>query len=204
MSAPGKVFGSIWNAVKAVGRLLLRLTGPVGRFVVRIARKLRGVVTGRPVPVVIALGVVVAVLAVGVGLLWNSDRGHDDEVDARADAVAAAKENVPKVLSYDFEVVDKQLETIEPLLTDPFKGEYSAFFTNNVVPAAKQQQIRTQTVIAAEAVVDGDEDKVITLLFLNQETRTTAGPDPIYTGSRIRVTLEKRGGDWLISELVPL
>jgi Mce-associated membrane protein len=90
------------------------------------------------------------------------------------------------------------------MLTGKFKDDYAALVKNTVTQAAKDEQVAIQTAIVNESVVSSNPDRVVLLVFINQQSEGKANPNPILTGSRLRVTLEHQADKWLISELTPV
>lgn len=199
--------GSMAGTLKAAGQSMGRALGPVSEGLGRMASTFGTwlqPLARRAGTVVIVLGVLVAAAGIGVLLLWQSDQDHDDEVDARADAAATARESVARMFSYRFDTIDQELGDVEGLLTGSFKEEYSNLVRTQLSPIAKQQQATSQTQVVGDSVISGDADKVKLLLFLNQQDASPLIEQPINTGTSIRVTLEKHDGDWLISALDPI
>jgi Mce-associated membrane protein len=72
-----------------------------------------------------------------------------------------------------------------------------------VIPGAKQQQISAVATVPKVGSVSADSSDAVVLVFVNQAV--TVGADaPTSTASSVRVTLEKTGDKWLISEFTPV
>ncbi len=146
--------------------------------------------------------------------------------DARADAMAAAKERVPTLLSYDAATLDADLATADKQTTGKFHTDYGQILADVVKPAATARGITTSAAVNAAGVVRGDRDRVVVLLFLTQTTtaaktdgkgdgmgdgkgdakgngKPTAGTGTSISGSRVEVTMKRVGDTWKIAGLSP-
>lgn len=149
------------------------------------------------------LPVLALVLAVAAGYLFWRDSGTDRANEAREDSVAAARSIAIAMLTYEPNTVEQQLGAAKEQLTGGFKDTYSSMIDTVVVPGAKEQQISAVTDVPAAASVTADAEHAVVLLFVNQ-TVTVGDTAPTNTASSVRVTLDKVGGQWLVSEFQPV
>lgn len=143
------------------------------------------------------------VLAIVAGYLkWqdNSVRAADT---ARTESVQAARDIVVDILSYEPDKIDQQLGSARDLLTGDFQKSYTSLTTEVVIPGAKQQQISAVATVPAAASVSASPNHAVVLVFVNQ-TVTIGRDAPSRTASSVRVTLDKVGDRWLISEFEPV
>lgn len=127
------------------------------------------------------------------------------EVDAaRQSAIDAARTRLPQLLSYDYHNLDRDLAGGRAATTGAFRDKYAELTTKVVAPAAQQQQIVTRTTVAGTSVVNAEPDRVVLLVFLDQVTQTKADPSSRIEGARVRTTLQRQDGQWLVSELTPV
>ncbi|RJQ79687.1 twin-arginine translocation pathway signal [Pseudonocardiaceae bacterium YIM PH 21723] len=145
----------------------------------------------------------VALLGIG-GVLVYRDVQTQRVDEARQGAIDAAGKGLPKLLSYDYRQLDKDLAGAKGLTTGGFQQEFGDLTTRLVAPTAMQQQIVTKTTVSASSVITAETSRVVLLVFLNQVTQTKEAPDPRLEGARVRTTLEQVDGQWLISELTPV
>jgi Mce-associated membrane protein len=150
------------------------------------------------------LVIVTVVVAVVTGLLGYQARQYQQTIQARDQALAAAKDSVVQLLSYNYRTIDHQVSDTEGMLTGKFKDDYAALVKNVVAQPAKNQQVAIQTAIVNESVVSSDPDQVVLLMFINQQSQGKDHPNPILTGSRIRLTMNHQADKWLISDLIPV
>jgi Mce-associated membrane protein len=185
-----KVASAIVRAVKA-------LIG-VPRAIWRTAHR-------HPRTALIGLGSLAVVLAAGLITLSVVTTRHTAVERGRAAGKAAGEKMVVTLLSYDYRSSAQDLGQHDNLLTGHFRDDYAALMRNTVLPAAIKQHVSTQTSVTTSSVVsDHGADHVTLLLFLNQTTQSSGSKNPVLNGSRVRMSLDRVGGQWLVSELTPV
>jgi Mce-associated membrane protein len=107
------------------------------------------------------------------------------------------------MLSYKPDSVDKDLTTARDRLNGTFRDSYTQLIHDVVIPGAKQKQILAKATVPAAASVSANEKHAVVLVFVNQ-TITVGNDPPTDTASSVRVTLDKVGGHWLISQFDPV
>jgi Mce-associated membrane protein len=149
------------------------------------------------------LPTVAFLLAGGAGYLkWQADSARG-VVTAQSQSVAAATEGTIALLSYQDASVDKQLTAARDRLTGTFRDSYGALIHDVVIPGAQQKQISAVATVPAAASVSATPDHAIVLVFVDQSV--TVGADtPTSTASSVKVTLDRIGGRWLISDFTPV
>jgi Mce-associated membrane protein len=155
---------------------------------------------------VVAFGLLPALaflLAVGAGALKFLDSGVRDSDAARDQAMQAAKDSTVALLSYKPDTVEQQLTSARDRLTGAFRDQYTDLTNNVVIPGAKEKQISAVASVPAAASVSADPGRAVVLLFVNQTVTVGTGA-PTDTASSVRVTMEKSGDRWLISEFEPV
>jgi Mce-associated membrane protein len=170
----------------------------------RIAAAAKKRSSGKVVPAVLALFVVVSLGLLG-GLYWYSYR-PDRATDAAATkaAVSAASDGTVAVLSYSPDTLDHDFSSAKSHLTGDFLSYYDQFTQQIVAPAAKQKSVKTSAVVLHAAVSELRPDSAVVLLFVNQSTQSKDRPEPTFTNSSVTVTLTKANGKWLISSFNPV
>ncbi len=160
----------------------------------------------------VLLPALAVVLMLGAGYLkWLNGTYTEGQIrptpsgslSAAESSVRAARDSTIALLSYKPETVDKQLAAARDLLTGEFRDSYTSLTNDVVIPGAKQKQISAVASVPAAASVSADQDEAVVLVFVNQTVRV--GQDaPTDTASSVRVTLEKDGDRWLISQFDPV
>jgi Mce-associated membrane protein len=135
-------------------------------------------------------------------LKWQDASAHDSQV-AGAEAVRAATDGTIALLSYKPETVEKDLEAARTRMTGTFLNAYTSLTHDVVIPGAKQKQVSAVATVPAAASVRATADHAVVLLCVNQAV--VVGQDAsTTTASSVRVTLDKIGGRWLISQFDPV
>jgi Mce-associated membrane protein len=117
--------------------------------------------------------------------------------------VRAATDSTIALLSYKPDTVEKDLDAARGRLTGSFLNAYTSLIHDMVIPGAKQKQISAIATVPAAASTSATENHAVVLLFVNQSV--IIGQDaPTSTASSVRVTLDKVGGRWLISQFDPV
>jgi Mce-associated membrane protein len=160
----------------------------------------RGLLTA----IVIAACVVLAGCDVA---LWLHNRDDAPLDQARTEAVAAAKQAVHDVLSYDYRNLDADIAKAKTETTGLFARQYAGSADALLAQAAQLRAI-VQATAAAPGVVSATKDEVVVLVWVDQASvKQLAGqktPTTRIDQSRVRMTLTKVGGRWKVSQLVAL
>jgi Mce-associated membrane protein len=155
---------------------------------------------------VFAFGVLPAVallLAMGAGYLKWMDNSVRDSERARDTSVQAAKDSTVALLSYKPDTVEQQLTAARDRLTGEFRDSYTSLTHDVVIPGAKQKQISAVATVPAAASVSAKPNHAVVLVFVNQ-TVIVGRDAPTDTASAVRVTMDRIGDRWLISQFDPV
>jgi Mce-associated membrane protein len=155
---------------------------------------------------VLAFGVLPALallLAGGAGFLkWQDSSVRASDI-ARIESVQAARDSTIALLSYRPDTVEKDLGAARDRLTGNFRDSYTSLTHDVVIPGAKQRQISAVATVPAAASVSATPNHAVVLVFVNQTVIVGTAP-PSDTASSVRVTLDKTGDRWLISDFTPV
>lgn len=146
---------------------------------------------------------VALLLALACGYLKYQDASVREGEAARAASVRAAADSTIALLSYKPDTVEKDLGAARDRITGDFRDAYTSLTHDVVIPGAKQQQISAVATVPAAAPVSASENHAVVLVFVNQ-TITVGHDAPTDTASRVKVTLDKINGQWLISRFEPI
>ncbi|MGV0627121.1 hypothetical protein [Mycolicibacter minnesotensis] len=149
------------------------------------------------------LSALLALLAVAAGYLRWQDVSAQVAQQAAAESVRAATDATIAMLTYRPDNVDTALAAAAEGMTGGFRDEYTRLVSDVVAPGAKQQQISTVVKVPAAASVSANSRHAVVLLFVDQATTAGKGPSTD-TASSVRVTLDKIGGRWLVSQFDPV
>jgi Mce-associated membrane protein len=149
----------------------------------------------------LAMVVVTVGVAAGVVLLYLRQDQASRVETARAEALHAAREQLPQVLSYRHDTLDRDLDTAFRATTGTFQTDLAELQRTVIRPAAAADKIDTRTTVSDAGVVHGTEQEVVVLAFLNQLTTSQKQSTPRIDGARVRVIMLRVGDGWLISRL---
>lgn len=149
-----------------------------------------------------------AILFVGAGVVggfagfkvWSDHQAEQ----ARTQSVAAARQSVESMFSYDYHSVDTELPKIGPSLTPGFRADYMKLVTDVIAKGAKEKQLTVHATTQAAGIVSANRSHAVVLLYLNQVTTGKDSPQGTVTPSRVRVNLERDNGRWLVGNVTPI
>ncbi|MFF3986055.1 hypothetical protein ACFY0B_15780 [Streptomyces sp. NPDC001797] len=161
---------------------------------------------GRSVLTAVLGVVLVAALVAAAVLGWQYRQGRQAE-QARGEALAAARQAAPVVLSYDYRHLDRDFSRARALLTGHFRDQYGKTTKAVVAPTATKYHGVVKATVATPAdggapavsVVSATPDRAVVLLFVNQVTSSTQVPAPRLDLNRVRMTLTRTSDGWKVS-----
>ena len=147
----------------------------------------------------------VAATAAGV-LAWNRHARATQE-KARVAAVSAARVAAGDILGYDYRSVEQSIRRARSETTGAFRKQYDST-ASVLLPQSKQLKAIVQATVGSAAVMSATSHRVVVLLFVDQATvKQQPGaktPETRIDQSRVRMTMTRTGGHWLVSELSAL
>lgn len=154
----------------------------------------------------LVFGLVPAILVVlggAAGYLKFLDGSARESQLAAAQSVQAASDGTVAMLSYKPDTVEKELSAARGRLTGNFRDSYTSLINDVVIPGAKQKKVASVATVAAASSVSATANHAVVLVFVNEAI--TMGTDaPSTTASSVRVTVDKIGNRWLISQFEPV
>lgn len=142
-------------------------------------------------------------IALGAGFLkWQDDSAQASQ-EAAVASVQAATESTIAMLAYQPDTVDQQLGAAADRLTGTFRDEYTQLVNDVVIPGSKEQRIAAVATVPAAASESASENHAVVLVFVNQTT-TIGNGTPSDSLSTVRVSLDKVGDRWLVSQFEPV
>jgi Mce-associated membrane protein len=138
-------------------------------------------------------------LAMSAGMLkWKDSSIRDIDV-ARSQSVAAATDAAVAVLTFRFDTVDRDVVATRERLTGEFLNTYTQQTREELAPSAKQRRVVATATVSGAAPQSVTPTRAVVLLFVDQNVKI--GDEPATaTESSVRVTLDKVGERWLISD----
>lgn len=144
-----------------------------------------------------------AILALAGGYVKWWDYSIRDSQLSGAESGRAATDSTIAMLSYRPDTVEKDLGAARDRLTGDFKDAYTSLIHDVVIPGSRQKQISAAATVPAAASVSASGNHAVVLVFVDQ-TITVGSDPPTNTASRVRITLDKENGRWLISQFDPV
>lgn len=120
----------------------------------------------------------------------------------RDQALSTAKSAVPLILSYNHQRFDSDVAAAKARLTGRAVTDYVQAMTKTIKPTATKVQavVQAQTNGAGVEAVSGDGDHVTVVVFGEQKVTNTSLKTPRTDLFRVRVTLDRVQGQWLVSK----
>ena len=145
-----------------------------------------------------ALSAALVLLAACAWLFWDGSSRRAAQA-AGAEAVQAARDSIPVILSYQPDTAERDLPVAaRDRLTGEFLADYTQLVTTVVIPDAKQKGVSASAKVPAAALISADRGHAVVLAYVNQVLTVGATP-PTRTNTSVRVTMDKVDGRWLIS-----
>lgn len=153
---------------------------------------------------ILLIALLVATTGLAVGLFFSQYRPDQQTDKAAADeAVRAASEGAVALLSYSPDSLSRDLANAKSRITDDLEDYYKQFTEQIMAPAA-QRGLTTKIRVVKAAVSELHPNSAVVLVFIDQKTASKDKPQPVKTGSSVRVTLTKVKGSWLIAKFDPV
>jgi Mce-associated membrane protein len=154
--------------------------------------------------VAIALaGAFVGLAAAGGWLYWNRVERHAAQTTRTVLAPLAAEE-IPKVLGYDYQTVERSMTEAYPLLTPEYRQKFEDRATSDIIPQARDRQVVNQISVVGVGVLAAHRVTGSVMVYMNRTVSDKSSKEPLYDGSRVRVDYQKINGEWLIDEIKPI
>lgn len=144
-----------------------------------------------------------ALLALLAGYLRWQVSSESVSRTASIESVAAARDAATAMLAYAPETAEKDLMAARDRLTGSFLDSYTELVKNIVIPGAKEKKVSSVVQVPAAGSVTATSDHAVVLLFIDQAT-TVGKEKPTNTTSSVRVTLDRVGERWLVSNFEPI
>ncbi|GLP73651.1 mammalian cell entry protein [Mycobacterium antarcticum] len=144
----------------------------------------------------------VALGGIGGTLYWNRVE-RNGEQEARTELPELAAQQIPIILGFDYQTIERSRTDAYKLLTPEFRREYEDDTTKNVIPAARDRQVISQVNVVGVGMLDARRDSGSVMVYMNR-VLTDKTKQPLYDGSRLRVDYEKVGQDWRIKDITPI
>lgn len=154
-----------------------------------------------------AVGVLLATAFVALGgaggyYYWNRVE-RDGEQETRTELPQLAVAQIPVILGFDYQTIERSRTDAYDLLAPDFRREYEDDTTKNVIPQARERQVISQVNVVGVGMLAAQRNSGSVMVFMNRVV-TDKSKTPLYDGSRLRVDYEKVGRDWRIKDITPI
>jgi Mce-associated membrane protein len=172
-----------------------------------VAREPRDPVTRR---LLIACAVLAGVVVAGVVFqfatgrpddLRTADNGQVTAAPYRSAAMSAAATNAATVLSYSYKTLEEDQQAARDLLTATFADEYDSVMQDAGEKATAAKLTQKATVMTS-ALLSITASKAEVLLYVNTVTTAEGSTRQQLLQNRVKMTLERKDGDWAVSDMV--
>jgi Mce-associated membrane protein len=153
-----------------------------------------------PVALIASLVVLLVLLAAAalVGAVKLRDAGQRD--DARAAALAAARQEALNLTSIDGKDIDADLKRVQDGATGGFAKDF-AQRANDLKSVLTANAVVAEGRVIDAALVRGDLDTATVLVVVDSTVKNKAVPSGRANTYRMQLDLERHGGRWLTSAL---
>ena len=165
-------------------------------------------INGGVSPATQVLGVLVvlallAVLVLAALHLAGVGSGVTKAEERRAAAVAAARQAVVNVTSFDYRKLTTQLKEVEATSVGTFAKELAATKPALIQEVTQQQRVSESHVVET-AVGSTSAREIVVLLAVDETRKTKDDPKGTTLRYRMQVRMDIKGGTWLLAELRPV
>jgi Mce-associated membrane protein len=156
-------------------------------------------------PVVLAAGALVVALAgASLAAVQTTRLSHEQSLSqAQESALSAARQIGVDIADYDYRTIDKDFTRVTAESTGKFQSEFAtqSAGVRDAIVAAKAVSTAQ---VAAAGVVTANAKTAQVDVALNRTVTNAAAPKGTQTAFGLQLTLVKRGGRWVASEVNPL
>ena len=170
----------------------------------QIARRAGRISATWRITIVVVLTLLVAASGVAAGILDTQTSNDTATQQERDTASAAAKTEIPQILSYNYKTLSADLARASADTTGQFSGQFGVLASQLIGPNAAKQQTVTKATVPVAAAMDSSGDEVTVLVFVDQSTTSKQQPKAQKNASQLRVTMRKVNGRWLIEQFAAL
>ncbi|WIM86249.1 mammalian cell entry protein [Candidatus Mycobacterium wuenschmannii] len=154
--------------------------------------------------------VFVGLAALGGFFYWQRVETRGAQA-ARAALPSLAAKEIPQVLGYDYQTVERSMDEVYPRLTPAYREVFKKQVNKDIIPEARKRHVVSQVDIAGVGVMTAQRDSASLLVYVNSTWTDNTNPNPnpdtnpaVYTGSRVRVDYQRIDGEWLINYIQPI
>lgn len=152
----------------------------------------------------IVLSVVLAAAVAFLGYEVMRTPSPDGLDQIRGEALKAGRSSAKTLLSYDYRTLDKDFAAGRRVATGRFEQQYEKTTSKTVTPSARKYHVTVTAQVVAGSVVSARSDRVVLLLYVNQDTVSDLVKNGRLDQNRVEMTMVPVDGQWRVSELKSL
>lgn len=116
-------------------------------------------------------------------------------------AVSMAGNDAEHILSYDYRTLDNNFQQARALTTGGFRTQYQQTTSQLVRPQALKEKAIVQASTRDAGLISASDDNAVVLVFVDRITTKAGQNKPTFNQDRVRMTMTKVNGKWLVSKL---
>jgi Mce-associated membrane protein len=149
------------------------------------------------------LGVLAVLLGTLTVVLAASARQAATRADAAREVLGPAKSAAARILSYDYRHVQRDADAATAQLTGEFRTQYQTAMRQQIIPQAPKQRavVQAEVLSAGVSSVNGTGTQAVVIVFANQTVTNSSLTQPRVDQVRVRLTLDKQNGRWLVAKV---
>jgi len=164
----------------------------------------RGARPRRTTAALIALSAIVAVVAAGLLVGWRHSAGQADglrqQATLRATALSAAQAYAVDLTTYDYTKLAAQQSKLAGESTSSFQKTF-ADSMKSLGPIFRQLHATATGKVVDAAVVSASDKSAVVIAFVDQTANSAKMAKPEAQSSRVRMTLVRTAGSWLLDRV---
>lgn len=153
---------------------------------------------------VLALLLMTVLMTAATAVVWYQVHRHDATESARQHGLETSRDAARVLFSYDYRTLAKDFSAGQAITTGKFRTQYADTTSKVVTPVATQKQAVVKAEVVTAGVVRATPDTVVTIVYVNQVTTSSLQAGPKVDLSRVRMTVQHVGGQWLIANVEAL
>jgi len=158
-------------------------------------------------PLIVAVVVAATAVAV-VRFAWSPEESGAGPSPTASAALPSFVEEVEghvvELLSYTPKDVRSRLDAEGAYLTDEFAKAFDELTRTVIAPDAVEHEVTVKAKAVDTGLSSSSDDKAELLVFVETTTTSSRLSEPRVDGARLRVSVRRIDGDWLITELDPV
>lgn len=151
---------------------------------------------------VLAILAVVALILSGAVFYLLVQVRHAQAANEAGDvAVSMAGSDAEHILSYDYRTLDTNFQQSVALTTGGFRTQYQQTTSQLVRPQALKEKVIVQASTRDAGLISASDNNAVVLVFVDRITTKAGQQKPTFNQDRVRMTMTKVNGKWLVSKL---